>query len=44
MNELRRQEQAERGGTGGQDTSGQAGGEKQRDKQQRGGQADNKRQ
>ena len=44
MNELRRQEQAERGGTGGQDTFGQAGGEKQLDKQQRGGQADNKRQ
>jgi hypothetical protein len=44
MNDLRRQEQAERGGTGGQDTFGQAGGEKLRDKQQRGGQADNTRQ
>jgi hypothetical protein len=43
MNDLRRQEQAERG-TGGQDTFGQAGGEKLRDKQQRGGQADNTRQ
>jgi hypothetical protein len=44
MNDLRRQEQAEHGGTGGQDTFGQAGGEKLRDKQQRGGQADNTRQ
>ncbi len=42
--ELLRQEQAERGGTGGQDRRGQAGGEKLRDKQQRGGQADNTRQ
>jgi hypothetical protein len=42
--ELLRQEQAEQGGTGGQDRHGRMGGDKQRDKQQRGGQADNTRQ
>jgi hypothetical protein len=42
--ELLREEQARRGGTGGQDRQGQMGGDQQRDKQQRGGQADNTRQ
>ena len=41
--DLIRQQQAEHGGTGGQDKSGQHGGD-QRNKQQRGGQADNTRQ
>ena len=42
--DLIRQHQTEHGGTGGQDKSGQQGGDNQRDKQQRGGQADNTRQ
>lgn len=39
-----RQQQAEHGGTGGQDRHGQQGGDQQKDKQQRGGQSDNTRQ
>lgn len=42
--EQRRQQQAEHGGTGGQDMTGQRGDKKMRDRQQRGGQADNTRQ
>ncbi|MCC6203401.1 MAG: hypothetical protein IT533_00305 [Hyphomicrobiales bacterium] len=42
--DLIRQQQAEHGGTGGQDRQGQQGGNQLRDKQQRGGQADNTRQ
>jgi len=42
--DLIRQQQAEHGGTGGQDRHGQQGGDQQKDKQQRGGQSDNTRQ
>jgi hypothetical protein len=42
--ELLRQQQAEHGGTGGQDRQGHVGGDKQHDRQQRGGQTDNTRQ
>ncbi len=42
--DLIRQHQAEHGGTGGQDRTGQHGGKDEHDKQQRGGHADNTRQ